>query len=177
MHCPRCGHQQNSDEIRFCTKCGLEIGDVKDLLAPELRQTKAQRKSELNKATRQGMIMIFSGFVVILILAILRDFFTVPKSLFAVAVLIFIIGGAIRMSLPSLFGGNNLAESKDDLPQHDLETNKSTGEQFSDKSLPEAEFHPPVDFGTKKFDTNELFAPSSVTEDTTKKLEKEFQRD
>ena len=53
MHCPRCGHQQNSDEIRFCTKCGLEISDVKELLAPERRQKKANRKDEINRATRR----------------------------------------------------------------------------------------------------------------------------
>ena len=80
MHCPRCGQLQNSDEIRFCTKCGLEIGDVKELLAPQIRKSEAQRKSENKKAARQAMIMIFSGFVVILILAILRDFVAVPKS-------------------------------------------------------------------------------------------------
>ncbi len=174
MHCPRCGHQQNSDEIRFCTKCGLEIGDVKALLAPELRELKSKRKSEINKAQRQGMMLVFSGFAVILILAILRDFIAVPKSLFAVSVLIFIIGGAIRMSFPSLFGRNDLAENKDDSFENDFETNKLDGKQIFDKSLPEAEFHPPIDFGTKKFDTNELIAPSSVTEDTTRQLEKEL---
>ena len=174
MHCPRCGHQQNSDEIRFCTKCGLEMSDVKELLAPALRETKTKRKSEINKATRQGLMMIFSGFVLILILAILRDFFTVTKSLFAVSVLIFIIGGAIRMSMPSLFGGNDLTKS-DDLPESDLETNKLPGEQFFGKSLSEAEYRPPVNFSAKKYDTNELVTPSSVTEVTTRNLEKEFQ--
>lgn len=176
MHCPRCGQEQNSGEIRFCTKCGLEMSDVKELLAPELRQTKAERKSEINKATRQGMTLVFAGFISILILAILRDFVTVPKSLFAVCVLIFIIGGAIRMSLPSLFSGNSSTESKDDLLERDLETNKLSGEHFSDNSLPEAEFRPPVNFGAKSFDTNDLVPLSSVTEDTTRELEKEFQR-
>ena len=175
MHCPRCGHQQNSDEIRFCTKCGLEISDFKELLVPERRKTNAERKSEINKATRQGLTMVFSGFVVILILAILRDFFAVPKSLFAISVLIFIIGGAIRMSFPSLFGKNNLTKSEDDLPEIDLETKKLSGKQIDNKTLPEAEYRPPVNFEPKNYDTNELTAPSSVTEDTTKSLAKEFE--
>ncbi len=175
MHCPKCGHQQTSDKIRFCTKCGLEIGDVKALLAPELREKKAKRKSEIGKAQRQGMMMVFSGFAVILILAILRDFVDVPKSLFAVAVLIFMIGGAIRMSMPSLFSQNNSSESQDDLSEIDLETNKLSGGQVFEKALPEAEFYPPVNFGAKKYDTNELIAPSSIAEETTRKLKKEFQ--
>jgi len=177
MHCPRCGQQQNSDEIRFCTKCGLEIGDVKELLAPELRQTKANRKSEIGKANRQGMMMIFSGFAVVLILAVLRDFVAVPKSLFALSVLIFIIGGAIRMSMPTLFGGNNLKQKNDQLPEKDLETNELPSTRFSGKSLPEAEYHPPLNFGAKTFDTNELISPPSITEDTTRELAKEIQHE
>ena len=175
MHCPQCGQQQNSDEIRFCTKCGLEVGDVKELLAPELREVKAKRKSEVNKATRQAMIMIFSGFAVILILAILRDFVAIPKSLFAISVLIFIIGGAIRMAMPSLFGSKNLKEIKDDSLEYSAETNELQSAQFPAKSLPEAQYHAPVNFGAKNFDTNDLAAPPSVTENTTRKLEKEFQ--
>ena len=175
MHCPRCGHQQNSDDIRFCTKCGLEVGDVKELLAPELREIKAKRKSENNKATRQGMMMVYAGFAVILILAVLRDFVAIPKFLFAVIVLIFIIGGAIRMAMPSLFGSNNLKEGKDDSLEYSAETNELQSAQFPAKSLPEAQYHVPVNFGAKSFDTNDLAAPPSVTENTTRKLEKEFQ--
>lgn len=173
MHCPRCGQRQNSDEIRFCTKCGLEIGDVKDLLAPELRQTNLQRKSELNKARRQGMIMIFSSFALIIIFAGLQEFFPLPKII-ALVLLLFMIGGAFRASMPSLFTGKNLAKSKVDLPEDSLEINKLKDEQFSDKSLPEAEYRPPINYSTKQFDTNELVAPLSVTENTTRNLEKEF---
>ena len=175
MHCPRCGFQQTSDEIRFCTKCGLEISDVKDLLAPNKVQTKAQRKSANNKAARQGLMLIFSGFILILILAILRDFYTIPQSLFAVAVLIFIIGGAIRMALPSLAGGKSSTKNEDDWRESDLETNKLSGGQSFDKILPEAEYRPPINFGAANYDTNELVAPVSVTEATTRNLEKEFQ--
>jgi hypothetical protein len=175
MHCPRCGHQQNSDEIRFCTKCGLEISDVKALLAPERVGIKAQRRSENQKAARQGLMLVFSGFAVILILAMLRDFYAVPKFLFALTVLIFIIGGAVRMSMPSLFGSNKRANGENDLREAGFETNKLKGEQFFDKSLPEAEYRPPVNFGAKVYDTNDLAAPLSVTENTTRQLEKEFQ--
>lgn len=174
MHCPRCGHQQNSDEIRFCAKCGLEISGVKELLAPELRQTKAERKREINKAQRQGFSMILFGLVVILILAILRDFFTVPKALFAASVLIFMVGGMIRMVSPFIFGGSNQKESKgDSLENNELETRRLSGNNLSDKSLSEAEFRPPVNFGEQIYDTNELVSPLSITENTTRNLKKE----
>jgi hypothetical protein len=32
MFCPQCGHQQISNETRFCSRCGLSLGLVTDLL-------------------------------------------------------------------------------------------------------------------------------------------------
>lgn len=176
MHCPQCGHRQNSDEISFCAKCGFELSGVRELLAPKLRETKGERKRKINKAQRQGFSMILFGLVVIMILTILRDFFSIPKSVITASVLIFMIGGMIRMVSPYIFGGNNLTESKDDSLEDNMEKSKLSGERFSNNALPEAEYRPPVNFGTKKFDTNELVSPSSVTEDTTRKLKKEFQQ-
>ncbi len=173
MHCPRCGQQQNLEETRFCTKCGLEIGDVKELLAPELRQTRLQRKNALDKARQQGAITIFSSFALIIIFAGLREFYPLPKFI-ALIFLLFMIGGAFRAAMPSLFGGKFSADDNDDLPERDLETGKLSGEQIYGKYLPEAEYRPGVNFGTRKFDTNELIAPPSVTEETTRNLDKEL---
>lgn len=33
MHCPRCGQQQVSEEIKFCSRCGFQLGLVAELLA------------------------------------------------------------------------------------------------------------------------------------------------
>ena len=32
MFCPQCGHQQISDDTRFCSRCGLSLGHVTGLL-------------------------------------------------------------------------------------------------------------------------------------------------
>ncbi|MBS1795680.1 MAG: hypothetical protein JSS81_17630 [Acidobacteria bacterium] len=176
MHCPRCGHRQNSDEIRFCTKCGLEIGEVKELLtAPARRETAERRRNARNKANRQGMMMVFAGFAVIILLAILRDFVTVPKAFFALAVLVFIIGGAVRMAMPSLFGDNDSKDARDDSRADDLDTNRLPHAQTFDNALPEAEYRPPLDRGAKDYDTAKLArVPASVTEETTKSLREEI---
>lgn len=34
MYCPKCGYQQPSDAFRFCSRCGLQLGSVKELIAP-----------------------------------------------------------------------------------------------------------------------------------------------
>jgi hypothetical protein len=173
MHCPRCGHQQNSDKISFCTKCGLEISDVKELLTSELSESKANRKSEIIKARKQGMIMIFSSFAFIILFAAVREFYPLPKFI-ALIGLLFMVGGAFRMSMASLFSSNNSSKESVDLPENDFETDKLSGGQVSDKSLPEAEYRPPLDFETRKFDTNDLATPASVTEHTTKHLKEKL---
>src|SRR5688572_32658153 len=33
MHCPRCGQQQVTEETRFCSRCGFQLGLVAELLA------------------------------------------------------------------------------------------------------------------------------------------------
>jgi uncharacterized membrane protein YvbJ len=50
MHCPRCGHQQKLEKTSFCTKCGLEMSDVKELLTSEQSEKKEKRKSEIKKS-------------------------------------------------------------------------------------------------------------------------------
>jgi hypothetical protein len=110
--------------------------------------------------------MVFSGFVLIAVFVGLREFFPIPKF-FAILMLILMVAGAFRMSIQSAFGKNDLAESDDDSPE-------LSDKQVADKSLPEVEYRPPLDFETTNFDTNELATPPSVTENTTKLLKKEL---
>jgi hypothetical protein len=35
MFCPKCSQQQSSEEARFCSRCGLQLGVVKALLAAD----------------------------------------------------------------------------------------------------------------------------------------------
>lgn len=175
MHCPRCGQRQNSEEIRFCTKCGLEISNVKELLMPELSEKNAKKKSEIRKARKQGMIIMFSSFVLIIAFAALQEYYPLPKAL-ALIMFLFMVIGAFRMSMPSWFGKDDLAQDNKDLPEYESKTNKLPGGQVFDKSLPEAEYRPPLDFETI-FDTKELVSPESVTEHTTRRLKKELQQD
>ena len=47
MHCPRCGQQQISNETRFCSRCGFQLGVVSELLLhdgylPQLAQLEQQ---------------------------------------------------------------------------------------------------------------------------------------
>jgi hypothetical protein len=78
------------------------------------------------------------------------------------------------MSMPSLVRGNNLTKGNDDLAERDLETDKLSGEQLFDKALPDGEYHPLFSTEPKVYDTNELVDTASITEHTTRQVQKEL---
>jgi hypothetical protein len=68
MYCPRCGHQSNSDALRFCSSCGFKLGVVKASLADEEEITTGSSFTiwEIPKGPRQrdiniGVILMFAG--------------------------------------------------------------------------------------------------------------------
>ena len=42
MYCPRCSQQQVSEETKFCSRCGLPLGLVSELLAAACRSLQKQ---------------------------------------------------------------------------------------------------------------------------------------
>jgi zinc-ribbon domain len=66
MFCPRCGHQTISDDLRFCSYCGLKLGVVKASLAEhddtpviESSSPRLPRQRDINI----GVILMFAGAV------------------------------------------------------------------------------------------------------------------
>src|SRR5687767_1113846 len=76
MHCPRCGQQQVSEEIKFCSRCGFPLGLVSEILAhggflPQL--------AELNNKSKKWLTRNF-GLKISLIWFLLLDFILVPLA-------------------------------------------------------------------------------------------------
>jgi len=68
MYCPRCGHQSNSDALRFCSSCGFKLGVVKAALVDEddTATVSSFMMWEIPKEPRQrdiniGVILMFAG--------------------------------------------------------------------------------------------------------------------
>src|SRR3982751_6726026 len=68
MYCPKCGQQQVSDEMRFCSRCGLALSGLAEWLAgggiPATRTDEGQVAPD--SARRKGIrraakLMFFSG--------------------------------------------------------------------------------------------------------------------
>jgi len=65
MYCPRCGHQPNSDSLRFCSHCGFKLGVVKAALVDEDETATSFTVWEIPKEPRQrdiniGVILMFA---------------------------------------------------------------------------------------------------------------------
>lgn len=174
MHCPRCGHQQASDKIRFCAKCGLAMSEIREILNPELREIKKEKNKRIGKAVGQGLAMMVFGFALVMVLAILRDLNFVPQIFVKIATLVFCIGGVIRMSLPFIFGANTIRGEKEASLQFDASTETLIDGDFSDNLLPEAQYQPPTDFRKKNYDTAKIIPSQSITENTTQSLKEEL---
>ncbi|HKG58991.1 MAG TPA: zinc ribbon domain-containing protein [Pyrinomonadaceae bacterium] len=75
MYCPRCGHQSNSDSLRFCSYCGFKLSVVKASLADDEETSVTSFTIQvLNKELRQrdiniGVILMFAGSLLATVLA------------------------------------------------------------------------------------------------------------
>lgn len=70
MHCPNCGQQQISAETKFCSRCGLQLGLVAELLQhggtlPQLESIE-RKKTFLNKKNGVGFGFLWLVFFLFL---------------------------------------------------------------------------------------------------------------
>ncbi len=174
MYCPRCGQQQISDEMRFCSRCGLPLTGLAEWVAaggvPSMHAAvkKVSSRSPRRKGIRLGAKVMFLGgilFPVLLALSLAID----EGGPMIVPVLIFFVGLAI-MLYSRLFG--------EDIPsfQSELAQTSRLATVSEASALPPASnnpIHSPGDFARPRVRTNELAQPPSVTEHTTKLLDQE----
>lgn len=171
MHCPQCGKEQSFDKIRFCTRCGFALNDVKELLITNSREIKEKKKSKTRKGVSQGLALFLFGLVLISVLAILRDLEIVPQVFVKIAALVFCVGGAIRMCFPFIYG-EGISQAKENAAFQNDAAHTLKGADITNDLLPPMRSNSFIAVGAQNFDTAELAQPPSiVTEPTTKLLQ------
>ncbi|MCA1576739.1 MAG: hypothetical protein LC794_05170 [Acidobacteria bacterium] len=180
MYCPSCGQQQVSDEMRYCSRCGLALTGLMEWLVggrPPLRVAEevqvapdSRRRKNIRRA---GKLMFFAGalFPIFLIISIVGDEpgpLVIPFFLFFVA-LAWMLYARIFMSKTEPVkhpGGVQPA-----LPPGSFQTS-TFGHAPAHGSLPPAAAAPPLP-NRGQVRTNELAQRPSVTEHTTRLLDNE----
>ena len=182
MHCPRCGQQQVSDETKFCSRCGMPLGLVSEIIThggflPQLADLHKDKKW----LTRSfGLKISLIWFLLItFILVPLAAITNAPGGLVAGLSVIGFCGGLLLSALSFLF----LQDEKKSFQGQNEFSNDNYAPQFlsgstNQTALPPQTSQPvsgyvaPAAGSWKAPDTGELL-PHSVTEGTTKLLQKD----
>ena len=179
MHCPSCGQQQVSNETKFCSRCGMPLTLVSEVLIhggylPQLAQLEQQADTLYTR--RNGVV--FSLFWLIFWLLIMAVIFGGILDISRLGELFSVVGifGGLLIFLFSLFflksgRKQGFPSVQAQQPAHGL-----YGQQHHQQALPPQQSMPASDYirpGSWR-DTNDL-EPTSVTENTTKLLEKDEQ--
>lgn len=167
MFCPKCSQSQASEDMRFCSRCGFPLIGVAQLVAND--GSLELKDPDDRDITRRKIIV--RGWAVLTILnLILAPFFVIGvQSVEAVIIYLF-------FSLVLLLGGfawmiytRPSREDRDLFSKANRDEHISPGDTQS--ALPPNRSIP-VDPFILRHQTNELGTPHSITEGTTKLLEK-----
>ena len=171
MYCPNCGQQQISDEMRFCSRCGLALSGLAEWLASGRLSAKREDDAQVVAPSprrkgirRAAKLMFFSAvlFPVFLMISIgIGDGgpMIIPIVIFFVAL--------VLMLYARLFSDKTAPVNIQAAQTSALNSTSARG------SLPPAANNPLPDFGRQQVRTNELAQPPSVTENTTRLLDNE----
>jgi hypothetical protein len=181
MHCPQCGQQQVSGVIRFCSRCGFPLEGTIQVLAnggqlpvyaagPESTEISPRKKG-----VKQGGMLFLLGVVAVPALGVLYNWTDINLFGFltALAAVLLFIGGPLRMLFAALFeeGARRPVLSSQYMqpPQPQLST------PMRQNVLPSPSV-PSAPSWRQPTTTGELVRPPSVTENTTRLLNKDTDR-
>jgi hypothetical protein len=179
MFCPQCGQQQVSDASRFCSRCGFQLAAVSGLLAtggrgaataePAFEAVPAPPSPKRKGAQLGGKLML-SGAFLIPILAILSEVIGTPDELALVGVIAF-VAGLFRLLYALLFEDGPYRRHLQRQPAYTPQSQFAPPQAVS--ALPPPQSQPAHAYVPPRPDTAELSYRPSVTEGTTRLLERE----
>lgn len=170
MFCPKCG-QQSSDEVRFCPRCGLQLAGLAAYVAgneyaPARPDT--ARQAELTakrRGTRRGAKLMFISIVLFPIFFGLCFLVDGPGPL--VIPFTLLLAGLVMLVYTRIFGDELI-------PIHHRGSSRRDLAAGSDRpALGAPQFTPAPLFNQPRANTAEIYQPPSVTENTTKLLDKD----
>jgi hypothetical protein len=191
MFCPHCGQQQLTDPVRFCSRCGFPMEGATQLvrsggILPNYAQSNEPKEiSPRRRGVKQGGVLFLTGALLVPILGVLTSFSSAAflEILTAVAAIICFLGGPLRMLYAALFeegapqrpymmmgppmGGASVGPYTPPVPPA-----RNVPAMHTPGALPPAPANRTAAWKPRPT-TAELPQPPSVTENTTRLLDKE----
>ena len=162
--------------MRFCSRCGFPLEGAMTLLANGgmlPRYDADEQPGEISprrKGVRQGAFLLLAGAILVPMLGIINAYTRLPlEVVIALAAVFFFIGGPLRMLYAAIFeegapGRKFVAPSSYAAPAISPEPARLS-------ALPPSGLNPIVGWGPRP-QTAELVQPNSVTDNTTRLLDK-----
>jgi hypothetical protein len=180
VYCPRCGQEQISHEVRFCSRCGFLMNGLAQVVLnggvpQELTSAEPKPPTARRRGLKQGGAWFLLGVLLVPILGILSSLIRFPEELVGLAAVIFFLGGIVRMIFAIIFESGNpedktIEQSVYQTAQKLLNKKPQANALPPDQSIPVDSYAPPRQSNWR--DTNDL-EPTSVTDSTTKLLHKD----
>ncbi len=177
MHCPQCGQNQTPGEVRFCSRCGFPLGGVTELMAhggslPSYQPVGPPKPSPRRKGVQAGATLIMLGIVTTILFGILNNYLGTPEFLVALSAVIGFVGGPLRLLYALIFEEG--APRQPIIVQGYVQPNAPTtfGNPAHHPALPPGQ-PVPIPSYRPLHNTSEIVRPPSVTEGTTRLLEKD----
>lgn len=173
MFCPQCGQQQAADKVRFCSRCGFQLGTVGELLksngnAPERRFAGGAAESPRRRGVRQGVMTMMIGIFLVPFFFVLSELVGTSDELGMLGLVAF-FAGLLRLVYAFFEDGASprLSQGVDEFsgqPSFERPNWRATPE------LPEAQGAEARAYVPPRTDTADLSARPSVIEGTTRLL-------
>ncbi|MBV8855703.1 MAG: zinc ribbon domain-containing protein [Acidobacteria bacterium] len=181
MFCPQCGQQQSSDAARFCSRCGFQLVAVSGLLATGGRGASSPEPgtvfeavpvpaSPKRKGVQFGGKLMLSGMFLGPALAMLSELIRGPEELALLGVIVF-MAGLFRLLYALLFEDGPYRRTLQRQPAYVPQPQFAP--PLAASALPPPQSQPAHAYVPPRPDTAELSYRPSVTEGTTKLLERE----
>ena len=183
MYCPRCGQQQPTDSMRFCSRCGFAMEGTMHLLAhngilPVYQQSTGEKEiSPRRKGVKQGAGLMLLGAIIVPIFGVMAGF--APQRLdnlfaffAALSAVICFVGGPLRMLFAAIFEEG--APPMHFTPQMSYKVSAAVPSAHV-SALPPPAVNPASQW--RRPDTGEIQPRASVTDSTTQLLDREPRRD
>lgn len=183
MYCPRCGQEQASQDTRFCSRCGFPLGLIAQILhhggsLPQLAEFYNKQKGWLTRSN--GWKFGLAWFLVLTFLITPIIAVAGGEEAVALAAILGVMGGLLIVIFSLVFLKNpvdvwdtdRLKPSEKAREYDALHGQTAKNVLPPQESVPTSAYVPPVN-SWKAPDTGELAKPPSVTEGTTKLLQKD----
>ena len=178
MFCPQCGQQQVSDVTRFCSRCGFLLDGVAVVLSSggivpgtQVRAGYSQL-SPRSKGIRQGALLMLSTLLIVPLVAIISVFFLRSPELIPITAITCFVGGLLRIFYALLMEDSVAPMTVGSTPGHLPPAARQFDQPPRNAALPPPAANSSMGWRQRP-NTAELYQPPSITENTTRLLDKD----